>query len=244
MPTSTAWWARCSPRWFPEVRAGSGSTVGAARSTRTTWVRLSSHWQWPVLLALTAIGAVACTHLLNFGLYHLRYRILNANSAASWSHIVATASLAAGAVVCITGARRARSQRATWIATAVVLGLFFIDEVSGLHARIDALNHGKLLYGPVLVVLAVSVWRLTIHTPQALSVRACAVLLAVSYLIHVLEPHNIAHSLGWSTDGWNFQVVVAIKEGTELAGVLLALSALAGAAFAIRSRSDTAVPCA
>jgi len=194
----------------------------------------------PLSLAAGAIGVVACTHLTDFGLYHLRYTILNANSAGSWSHFVAAGALAVGAAVCLAGARRWPRERTLWIASAAMLALFFLDETSGLHARIDVLSHGKLVYGPVLVVLTCCVWALTRRTPYVATVRMAAVLLAVSYVIHVLEPHDIAQALGWSTDGWAFQVVVALKEGTELAGVLLALSALTGAAFASQFHNNSA----
>ncbi len=117
------------------------------------------------------------------------------------------------------------------MATAGILALFFVDEVSGLHAHIDALSYGKLLYAPILVIMVFCVWRLTMGTPYLALVRAGVVLLLASYLIHVLEPPNIAHWLGWTRGGWAFQGVVALKEGAELAGVLLALLGLWGSAF-------------
>ncbi len=226
---------------YQSVKAG--PSTRAIPSTRVVARGATPRWEWSLLLAAGAIGAVACTHLIDFGVYHLRYRILDATSAASWSHLASGGALAVGAVVCLAGARRLPRQRATWIATGVILALFFIDEASGLHADIDALNnslnYGKLLYAPILVVLAYCVWRLTRGTAQLASARAGALLLLVSYLIHVLEPHNIAHGFGWSADGWAFQGVVALKEGTELAGVLLALLALWGSAFAARARAES-----
>jgi hypothetical protein len=211
------------------------SPAQAISSTRAAERGATPRRGWSLLLAAGAIGAVACTHLIDFGVYQLRYRIFDATSAASWSHLTTGGALAVGAVVCFAGARRLPMQRATWIATGVILALFFIDEASGLHADIDSLNrslnYGKLLYAPILVILALCVWRLTRGTGQLANARAGAGLLLVSYLIHVLEPHNIARELGWSMGGWAFQGVVALKEGTELAGVLLALLALWGAAF-------------
>ncbi len=195
---------------------------GSARS-RTTGLR-----KWPALLAAGALAAVGLTHLIDFGVYHLEYRILNANSAASWSHVADAAALALAVAVCLAGARRLPEQRATWIATAAVLALFVTDEVSGLHAEIAAVNYGKLLYAPVLAALVYCVWRLTKSGAYFAVVRAGAALLVASYAIHVLDPHNIARALGWRMGGWAFQIVVVLKEGMELAGVLLALSALIG----------------
>lgn len=184
------------------------------------------------LIAVGAVLAVGSTHLIDFGVYHLQYTLLNANLATSWSHAVDAGALAVGAGVCVIGARRQPAWRATWIVTAVILTLFVIDEVSGLHAAIGTPRYGKLLYAPVLAALVYCVWRLTRGGAYFPVVRASAALLLVAYAIHVLDPHNIARALDWTVGGWAFQVVVALKEGTELAGVLLALLALSGAATA------------
>jgi hypothetical protein len=197
---------------------------------------VAGRWEWSLLLAAGAIGAVAFTDLIDFGVYHLRYTILNASSASSWSHAVAAGALLVGAAVCLAGAWRLPRQRAAWVATAAILALFFIDEVSGLHAQIDALSHGKLLYAPILLVLVLCVWRLMIGSTHLACLRAAAALLLGSYLIHVLGPHSIARELGWSPDGWAYQVAVVLKEGMELAGLLLALLALWGTAFAEKGK--------
>jgi hypothetical protein len=183
-----------------------------------------------VPLAVLAMAAVGVTHLVDYGVYGLRYWLFNANSDASWSHGVVTGLLGIAAAVCLLGARRLPGQRAAWIATAAILALFFVGEVSEVHAEIDALS--RLLYAPVLVALVYCVWRLTRGRAYYTVVRAGAALLVASYAIHVLEPSNIAHAFGWRWGGWGFQTVVAVKEGTELAGVLLALLALWGTATA------------
>ena len=190
-----------------------------------------------MLLAFAAIGAVVCTDLVDFDAYHLRYRILNASSAASWSHAVVAGALAVGATACLAGARRPGHRRAAWITTACLLALLFADEVSGLHSHIDALNHGKLLYAPLLVILGLCVWQLTNDGSRRSGARIGAgLLLMSSYAIHVIEPHNIVHALGWGVGGWQYQVVVTLKEGTELAGVLLALLALCSSALPPKAR--------
>ncbi len=202
--------------------------VNEVRTERPVWGRVTWQREGSVLLAAGAIAAVAFTHLVDFGVYHLDYRILNANLAVSWSHVVDAGALAVGALVCLAGAWQSTRQRATWIAAAVVLILFFADEVSGLHAEIGALREGKLLYAPILMMLVYCVWQLTRGSAYFAVVQASAALLLVSYVIHVLDPHRIARALSWRVGGWAFQIVVALKEGMELAGVLLALSALIG----------------
>ncbi len=62
---------------------------------------MARSWGWSLLLAAGAVGAVGLTHLVDFGAYNLRYRTLNANSSASWSHAVSAGALAVGAAVCL-----------------------------------------------------------------------------------------------------------------------------------------------
>jgi hypothetical protein len=143
---------------------------------------------------------------------------------------VDAATLAAGAAIALAALVRRAREPIAWVLLATILALLFLDEISGLHARVDTLDHGKLLYAPLLALLAAAAWRVTRRTAQLSNLRAGAALLLASYAIHVLEPHSIARALGWSANGWAFQSVVATKEGTELAGLLLALLALACAA--------------
>ncbi len=197
---------------------------------------VAAHREWSLLLAAGAIAAVLFTDLVGIGVFHPRYSILNASSAGSWSHGVAALALAAGAAVCVLGAQRLPRQRAVWVATALILTLFFADEVSGLHASIDALSYhgvsyGKLMYAPILLVLVLCVWRMMIGSAHLTSLRTGAVLLLVSYLLHLFDPH-IAPQLLWSKAGWVYQVKIGLKEGTELAGLLLVLLAMCGTALA------------
>jgi hypothetical protein len=213
--------------------------VSTVSSEQPVWSRLAHHHRgWSLPLALGAIAAVSVTHLVDYGVYGLRYWIFNANSDASWSHGVVTGLLGIGAAVCLAGAWRLPGQRAAWLATAAILALFFVGEVSEVHAEVDALS--RLLYAPVLVVLVYCVWRLTRGGAYYTVVRAGAALLVTSYAIHVLEPTNIAGAFGFAAYGWACQTVVALKEGTELAGVLLALLALWGAAAATAQNADEA----
>ncbi len=182
-----------------------------------------------MLLSVGAVAAVAVTHLVDFGVYSLRYRIFNANSAGSWSHLAVTLMLGAGAALCLAGARRTTEQRTALLAPAVVFAILFLLGVSpGVHAAIDSLNHGRLLFAPLLAVVVYCLWRVTRDGEYFSLIRAGAVLLLASYAIHLLEPRGIAGFFGWPVGGWIFQITVVIKEGVELAGVLLGLLALWG----------------
>lgn len=210
-----------------------GNRLQSLRETRSEVVvgsPMRRRCRSSVLLASGAIAAVGLTHLLDFGVYDLRYTVFNANSDASWSHVVDAGALAVAAVICLGGAWRIPRQRGTWLTIALLLFVFFADELSGLHTQIGTPRYGKLLYAPVLAVLVYCVWRLMRGGPYLAVARGSAALLLASYVIHVLDPHNIARALGWRVGGWAFQVVVVLKEGMELAGVLLAVLALWGSA--------------
>jgi hypothetical protein len=103
---------------------------------------------------------------VDYGVYHLDYPALNANLSGSWSHALDAGALLVGALVCLAGAWRSQLERATWVAVAVVLALFTVDEVSSLHAEIGGSRYGKLLYAPILAVLVYGVCtRSTCLTP-------------------------------------------------------------------------------
>jgi hypothetical protein len=215
-----------SARPAPTARAATSWRWSAATA------RAATSWRYAALVAGVAMAAVAATHLLDFGAYDLRYGALDANLSVSWSHVLAHGVLALAAAVCVAGAWRARPPRAVWIVSGALFAVLFLDEVSGLHVQVDALRHGKILYAPALLVLVLCVWRLTFASARLASALVAGALLLASYAIHVLEPHSIVRALGWGTGGWAVEVLVALKEGMELAGLLLVLLALCAAAFA------------
>jgi hypothetical protein len=184
----------------------------------------------PPLFAAVALSAVVVTNLLNFGA-KLRYPALSAGSASSWSHQADAAALALGAAICLGGAYRSAQRRAAWAGVAGILAFFFIDEVSSLHAQIDQLSYGKLAYAPLLLVLVACLSRLAIGAPHIAYLRTGLAMLLTSYLIHVLGPHLVS-SFGWGSDSWPYQVRDGLKEGTELAGLLLAVGALSALVIA------------
>ena len=189
----------------------------------------------PWLFAALAMAAVSSTNLIDFGVEHLRNQIFDASSALSWSHHADAAALAVGAVVSLLGAWRSAGQRRLWAPLATILALLFLSEVSSLHAHVDQLSYGKLLYAPVLMILVMCVWRLATCTDQVIVFRAALATLFVSYVMHSFGPH-VVHALGWGTDSWAYQVKVGLKEGTELAGLVLALSALCRLASRLPAR--------
>jgi hypothetical protein len=205
--------------------------VSAMRPCSCRIAARSRPWLWAAL----ALVAVISTDLIDYGADHLRNHIFNASSASSWSHHADAAALAVGSMASLLGAWRSAGQRHLWAPVAAILALLFLDEVSPLHARIDQLSYGKLLYAPVLIVLVGCVWRLSTDTDEAVVVRAALATLAVSYAIHILGPHA-DNALGWHRYSWPYQLKVGLKEGTELAGLVVAVWALCRLASPLPAR--------
>jgi hypothetical protein len=163
-------------------------------------------------------------HLVDFRLDDLRVRLLDASQEWSWSHIAATVAFAASAVVCALAARRARaaSRRREWWLLAGLFGILLTDNVTRAH---EAVPQWPLLVAPAVACVGVVVVRLARGTPVLEMAVVALGLLLVSFAIHVLG-HALVHSAGWSPQTWAYQIKVALKEGTELAGWMLLVPVL------------------
>ena len=177
----------------------------------------------PFAAAAAALVLATTTHLVDFGVYDLRIAVLNSADEHSYSHWLATLAFAAGALAAGVGARRAASHRIAWWSSCVVFGFLFVDTVFRVH---DHVGFWPVLYAPLLVGLAVALAVVASGTDQAVVVYAGLGLLFVSLGIHVVGP-SVVHALGWAPAGWGYQVKVALKEGSELAGWVLLVPALA-----------------
>jgi uncharacterized membrane protein YfbV (UPF0208 family) len=179
----------------------------------------------PISVAAIAAVTVVATNLVDFELDTPRVALLNANDQTSWSHIATAGALAIAAVIAILTAMRPGHQRALWGPVAGVLALLFVVEVSSVHVIVDRHSFGKLIYLPLLAVLVLCLWRLTLGSEQARFVGAAILVLMLAYVVHVFGA-RVVEALGWGAGSWVYQVKVGIKEGAELAGWLLLIAAL------------------
>lgn len=185
----------------------------------------------PFVLAGAFFSAVMVTHLVNFGTDDLRIRLLDANSDSSWSHMLIAGTLVVGSAVAVLKARQAGLyRRKLWGGSAVILAFLSISELTSLHAKIDNMSWGKLVYAPILIVLSVCLWRLSRGSRFRLVIGCGLVTLVISFAIHVLGPH-LVHTLGYGYNSWAYQVKVGLKQATELAGWLLVAWGLSRLAF-------------
>jgi hypothetical protein len=176
-----------------------------------------------LIAAAFALALETSTHLIDFGVYDLRIRALDSADQWSYSHVLATIAYAAGAVLCATGAVRAVRRRPAWATASALFAFLLVDNVGRLHDHVGA---WPLLYAPVLLALSVSLVAIARGTPVAGLVYAGLGLLFASLAIHVVGP-SVVRALGWGPNGWGYQIKVALKEGTELAGWVLLVPALA-----------------
>ena len=178
-----------------------------------------------LVLAGCAFVAVVVTHLIDFGADDLRIPLFNADSDASWSHLLTAAVLVTASVLMVITTARAKTQRALLAAATAIFVFLTFDEISSLHVRIDSTSWGKLVYTPVLVALSVVLLRIAGRFDGAVAIRAGLVTLFVSFGIHIFGPH-IVNALGWGSQSWEYQTKVALKEGTEIAGWVLVMYGL------------------
>lgn len=93
--------------------------------------------------------------------------------------------------------------------------------MSALHGQIADLD--KLLYAPILLTFVVCVWRLTHRTTQRGLVTAGLTVLLLAFAMHAAGLH-ILRPIGYTT--YIYQVGVAVKEGSELTGLIFLVTAL------------------
>jgi hypothetical protein len=172
--------------------------------------------------ALAALLIEVIAHLLDFGLDDLRLRLLDASSEWSWSHILATGAFASGAAVSLSAGRRTQGEARQWWVLACLFAVLLADNVTRAH---DAVPSWPVIVAPALAGVAIGVVRLARRTPAYGTALAGLALLLASFAIHVLG-HQLVHGLGWGPQTWGYQIKVALKEGTELAGWVLLVPVL------------------
>jgi hypothetical protein len=176
------------------------------------------------------IAAVLATHLWDFRAHDLRIRILDAGSAWSFSHLLATCAFATGAVAGAVGVRARVAPRRWWWACAALFSFFLLDNVTRLHEHIPG---WPVFYVPLLAALSAALLSLVAGTDLEAVVVAGLGLLVVSLAIHVLGPAAV-RAAGWSEHGMAYQVKIGLKEGFELGGWLMVTPAIARRAWSAR----------
>jgi hypothetical protein len=176
-----------------------------------------------LLLALATVCAQTTAHLIDFGVYGLRLRALDSGLDTSIFAWVADAALGAagvGAVLIAVTTRRA--------APALLAALLFALFVASLGGLRDREPHALLLLAPLVAAILLLLWRESLQAPQRAGrfLRAGAVLLVVSFCLHVLGP-SLLTRFGVRPASWPFEIKVALKQGSEIAGWMITATGFA-----------------
>jgi hypothetical protein len=177
----------------------------------------------PYLVALLALAVESATHLVDFGAYDLRYKLLDSASEWSYSHLLATLAFAVGAAAGVAGVRAGARPRRAWIGIAALFALLLTDNVTRVHEHVPA---WPLFYAPILLALAVSIVTAARRTDLAVIAWVGLATLGASLAIHVFGP-GFLRLFGWGPQTWAYQIKVALKEGSELAGWVLLVPCVA-----------------
>ena len=172
----------------------------------------------PVAVALAQIAA----QLVNFQLYDLHLRALNANSDASvvaWLTPVGMALALAGVLAHLRRGGEARTRRT--VVAALLVGLLVVAiGRRGAFGGSLSIHRSTLMLAPALAVLLALLLREAreLETTLRRLLRVGCALLVGSYLLHLLGG-ALADAVG-GEHSWTYQVGAALKEGTEVAGWL------------------------
>jgi hypothetical protein len=175
---------------------------------------------------VTVVLAIAATvgHLVDYAAFDFRIRALDTNTHASVFGILSLVALAtAFAAAAITAARNP-GQRAHGAALAAALAIL-------LALRVVHPPDVVLLALPTIVAAFALLWwwrAADAHTRRVL--RAGCLLLAASLVVRRVG-FDLVKALGYGIDTWAYQLRVALKHASELAGWLLVATALLASAL-------------
>jgi hypothetical protein len=196
-----------------------------------------------VLVVSALVTAAIAAHLIDFGVYDLRVRVMNAGlgtSPVAWVSPAAVLVAVGASAVLARGSRR-WSMRALPVALAAVLVL------ASDHLGKSVPYWQILLLPPLGLTLAV-LWHVAakLHPSTGRVLRTGCLLLVIAFGLHVFGATILRH-VGVGVDTWVYQVKIALKEGAEISGWLLIAFGLAIAAryqasseVSVRSRSSEA----
>jgi hypothetical protein len=187
-------------------------------------------------LAAGVVILETITHLADFGLDNLRIRLLDSSYEWSYSHLLATAAFAAGAVFAGSAAAARVPRRLAWSTTCALFLVLLIDNVTRFH---EHFGFWPAIYAPILLGLALSIIVLVRGTDLDGVAYAGLALMLASLVLHAGGRPFVVHVMGWDKDAWGYQIVkIALKEGLELAGWTLLVPTLAR--LAVRARASAA----
>jgi hypothetical protein len=181
-------------------------------------------------LALVVVSQVTA-HLVDFGVYDLRLRLLNAGLDGSVFSVFAPAAMAVGAAAAVAYGARAHDRGALALGGAmtalVALGLF------NLRGRTPA---SAAVFLPLLLLVLVLLLRADRRPPfVGRGLQTGCIVLVAAFALH--EFGGVAFTaVGIHVMSWPYQVKVALKEAGQIIGWWLVAFALVGGAVQAAKR--------
>jgi hypothetical protein len=190
------------------------------------------------ILAGLAAAVLVVTHLADLVLFDLDVGLFNADSDWSvwgWAGVVADFAPVVGAIQL---AILVRSQRPWLIVLAVLTAFLSADDFLQLHELVSRLGsylpvpHASrlvwpLMFMPIMVVIAVVLWRLSYQPLVSVrdSIRGGLAALAVAIFLEMASP--LLFAMGYDHRTWPYEIEVAVEEALELGGWMLIAGGLA-----------------
>jgi len=216
----------CNP---PGVAFGAGEARHYSSSAeRATFDGAARAARAALVLVGLLVGAAVTAHLVDFGVYQLRIRAMNANLGSSPVAWASPAAILLAVAASIVLARRARGLRPWVLPVSLAVVLVLATKHLG-----ESLPHWQLLLLPPLGLTLIVLWRTSAELDPASGrlLRGGCVLLVGALALHIFGA-PILTPLGFGADSWPYQVKIACKEGSEISGWMLIAAGLGVAAGA------------
>ena len=186
-----------------------------------------------VVLVAASVAVQIAANLVDFGVYHYRYALVDPNDESSLFAWIAGLAVAFAACVCLLRSSRAGAEQRRYLAAGLLLAVLALENRIRFH---EGTVHGPLVYVPLLGALFAALIVLSWRWPAAArrAVWAGLASLVFSLALHKLAPTLLAH-YGYGPGDWPYEVKVSLKESGELAGWVLIATGLLAAAPGRRS---------
>ena len=174
-------------------------------------------------VATALVAAQIPANLVDFGVYHYPFALLNPNNEGGLFAWIGGIMIAVAGAVCLLQFRVA-SERGRYLLAGLLLGVVAVEN----RARIDEQSfHRAVVYGPLFAALLVTLIAISWQWAPAprWAVWAGIASLLCSLALHKLAPHVLTH-YGYGPGDWPWEVKVSLKESSELFGWALICAAL------------------
>jgi hypothetical protein len=177
---------------------------------------------WGVAAILAIVAAQIATHLIDTSVYGLR---INAIDSGLDSSVFGVASSVIVVIAAVAGIAAGRVSRHRWpgicgaaLAVYAVLSLLEVPQT----------RDGVLLVLPVLLLILVGLWLSAREEPAPVArlLQTGAGVLVLSFVLHVAVPFGFRR-VGIATGSWPYEIKVALKMASEIAGFGLVAVAFA-----------------